>query len=88
MSVTAFYRVQCSGPCGLWLVYDCHGNPLTAKADQFGVPPGPVFTTWAAADEAAAKAGWHDGSQGQHAPEIRRDHPWLVPLCPACRATT
>jgi hypothetical protein len=89
MSIVAFYRAQCSGDCGRWLAYDCQGNPIAAEVtDPFGTPPGPVFTTWAEADEAAAKAGWHDGSQGQFAPEERKKNPWLVPLCPRCRAQT
>lgn len=80
MSVTSFYRVQCSGPCGRWLVVR---RPLLSFKNN-----ATEFRTWGEADEAAARAGWHDGSQGQHAPESRRDHPWLVPLCPACRVQT
>jgi hypothetical protein len=84
MSIVAFYRVQCSGDCGRWLADIVDGRMMMTSARSNAL----VSETWEAADELAAKAGMHDGSQGQFAPEERKESPWLVPLCPRCRAQT
>jgi hypothetical protein len=102
MSVRAFWRVQCSGECGAYLIVHRSGDNRTYSTVSYA-DHATEFDTWATADEAAAKAGWHDGNMGQYAPctcerrsvtdykgrhpvSCRRMLPRLVPLCPRCRA--